>query len=95
MAGVEINNQDGQTEKIYGDGAFEYIGLIPVTKMVKDLGIANQYGYIETNDKMETKVSGIFSAGDVNVKQIRQVVTATADGAIAVQNALKYLDDLN
>ncbi len=95
MKGVEIKNKDGKTEDILGDGAFEYIGLIPVTDMVKDLGIANKFGYIEANDKMETKVPGIFSAGDVNVKQIRQVVTATADGAIAVQNALKYLDDLN
>jgi thioredoxin reductase (NADPH) len=60
--------------------------------MVKDLGITNDYGYILANEKMETKVPGIYGAGDVNQKQIRQVVTATADGAIAVQNALRYLE---
>ena len=94
MQGVEINNENNETEQILGDGAFEYIGLIPVTNMVEELGITNDYGYIIANDKMETTIPGIYSAGDVNVKQIRQVVTATADGAIAVQNALKYLDDL-
>jgi thioredoxin reductase (NADPH) len=41
---------------------------------------------------MQTKVPGVYAAGDVIVKQIRQVVTATADGAIAVQNLLRYLE---
>lgn len=94
MQGVKIVDKEGNEEEIYGDGAFEYIGLIPVTKFASSLGISNKFGYIEANEKMETKIPGIYSAGDVNVKQIRQVVTATADGAIAVQNALKYLDDL-
>lgn len=92
MKGVEITNAEGKTEEILADGAFEYIGLIPVTTFIKDLGITNNYGYLEVNEKMETKVPGIYGAGDANVKQIRQVVTATADGAIAVQNALKYLE---
>jgi thioredoxin reductase (NADPH) len=66
--------------------------LIPVTDFVKNLGIANKYGFIEANEKMETKVPGVYAAGDVIVKQIRQVVTATADGAIASQNLLRYLE---
>ena len=73
---------------------FEYIGAVPVTDMVKDLGITNQFGYIEVNEKMQTKVPGIFAAGDVIVKQIRQIVTATSDGAIAAQNVLKYLEEI-
>lgn len=92
MKGVLIKNDQGVEEEIYADGVFEYVGLIPVTKMVEGLGVTNNYGYVETNEKMETKVPGVYSAGDVNVKQIRQVVTATADGAIAVQNVLKYLE---
>lgn len=92
MAGVEITKADGTIETVKGDGAFEYVGLIPVTEMVKDLGVTNKFGYVEVNEKMETKVTGVYSAGDVNAKQIRQVVTATSDGAIAVQNALKYLE---
>ncbi len=92
LTGVVIKDESGNKQTIACDGVFEYVGLIPVTDMVKELGITNKYGYIEVNEKMETKVPGIYGAGDVNVKQIRQVVTATADGAVAVQNALRYLE---
>lgn len=91
MSGVEIET-NGSLEVIKADGVFEYIGLIPVTTFAKNLGITNDFGYIKANEKMETSVPGIYGAGDVNIKQIRQVVTATSDGAIAVQNALKYLE---
>jgi thioredoxin reductase (NADPH) len=92
MTGVTIKNNKGELETISADGCFEYIGLIPVTDFIQNLGITNQWGYVEANEKMETKVPGVYSAGDVNVKQIRQVITAAADGAIAAQNVLKYLE---
>jgi len=92
LTGAIISDKEGKETTIYADGVFEYVGLIPVTDFVKNLGITNKYGYIEANEKMETAVPGVFGAGDVIVKQIRQVVTATADGAIAVQNALRYLE---
>jgi thioredoxin reductase (NADPH) len=92
LTGVVIKAADGTEETVEADGVFEYVGLTPVTDMVKDLGITNKYGYIEADEKMQTKVPGIYAAGDVIVKQIRQVVTATADGAIAVQNLLRYLE---
>jgi thioredoxin reductase (NADPH) len=92
LTGAIIKDKEGKETTIHADGVFEYVGLIPVTDFVKDLGVTNKYGYIEANEKMETKVPGIYGAGDVIVKQIRQVVTATADGAIAVQNALRYLE---
>lgn len=92
LTGAIITDKDGNEEKIEADGVFEYVGLIPVTEMVKDLGITNDYGYIVANEKMETKVPGVYAAGDVIVKQIRQVVTATGDGAVAAQNALKYIE---
>jgi thioredoxin reductase (NADPH) len=92
LTGVVIKSMDGKEETVDADGVFEYVGLTPVTDMVKDLGITNQYGYIEADDKMQTKVPGVYGAGDVIVKQIRQVVTATADGAIAAQNLLRYLE---
>ena len=47
-------------------------------------------GYIPTNEEMETNIPGIYAAGDVRVKNLRQVVTAAADGAIAAVNAGKY-----
>jgi thioredoxin reductase (NADPH) len=93
LSGVKIN-VDGKEIDVEADGVFEYIGAVPVTDMVKDLGITNQFGYIEANEKMQTKVPGIFAAGDVIVKQIRQIVTATSDGAIAAQNVLKYLEEI-
>lgn len=92
LTGAIIIDKEGKETTILADGVFEYVGLIPVTDFVKDLGVTNKYGYIEANEKMETAVPGIYGAGDVIVKQIRQVVTATADGAIAVQNALRYLE---
>ncbi|QWB96180.1 FAD-dependent oxidoreductase [Mycoplasmatota bacterium] len=92
LTGVVLKDDKGNKQTVSADGVFEYVGLIPVTDMVKDLGVTNKYGYIEANEKMETKVAGVYGAGDVITKQIRQVVTATADGAIAVQNALKYLE---
>lgn len=92
LTGVTIKNKKGELETIPAEGVFEYVGLIPVTTFVKDLGITNEYGYIVANEKMETKVPGVYAAGDVIVKQIRQVITAAADGAIAAQNALKYIE---
>ncbi len=92
LTGVILKNEKNEEETIMCDGVFEYVGLIPVTDMVKNLGITTKYGYIEANEKMETKIPGIYAAGDVIVKQIRQVVTATADGAIASQNSLRYLE---
>ncbi len=92
LTGVVIKSEDGKEETVTADGVFEYVGLTPVTDMVKDLGITNAYGYIEVDDKMQTKVEGVYAAGDVIVKQIRQVVTAAADGAIAAQNLLRYLE---
>ncbi len=92
LTGVTIKNTKGEKETISAEGVFEYVGLIPVTTFVKDLGITNQWGYVIANEKMETAVPGIYAAGDVIVKQIRQVITAAADGAIAAQNALKYIE---
>lgn len=92
MTGVTIKNNKGEVETIPAEGTFEYVGMIPVTDFVKNLGITNKWGYIEANEKMETAVPGVFGAGDVIVKQIRQVITAASDGAIAAQNALKYIE---
>lgn len=93
LKSVDVETKDG-VKSIEVDGVFEYIGLTPVSDFVSHLGITNEAGYIVANSNMETKVKGIFSAGDVNQKQIRQVVTATSDGAIAVQNIIKYLESL-
>ena len=61
---------------------------------MKILGITNEEGYIVTNELMETKVPGIFAAGDVREKQFRQIVTATGDGSIAAESAQQYVEEL-
>ncbi len=73
------------------NGCFEYIGHIPNTDFLKDLGILNKYGYIVVDERKETKVKGLFGVGDVIDKEIRQITTATGDGTIAALNAAKYL----
>ncbi len=67
----------------------------PLTTPFLDLGITNDVGYIETNEDMSTKVSGIYAAGDVRDKGLRQIVTATGDGSIAAQSAIAYIEHLN
>lgn len=89
-----VSTIDG-TETDYDiDGVFIYIGMNPITGFVQDLGILNEQGYIVTNEAMETKIPGIFAAGDVRDKMLRQVVTATNDGSIAAQNAQHYIEGL-
>ncbi len=74
-----------EKEMIEAKAIFPFVGLDPVTDFVKDLGITDENGYILTDENMETKVKDIFAAGDVRQKTLRQVVTATNDGAIAAQ----------
>jgi thioredoxin reductase (NADPH) len=95
LTGATLKDKEGKIFDVFADGVFEYVGMIPVTDFVKHLGITTNYGYIRVNEKMETKIPGILSCGDVNDKQIRQVVTAAGDGAVAAQNALKYLESLH
>ncbi|MDO7786612.1 NAD(P)/FAD-dependent oxidoreductase [Desulforamulus aquiferis] len=80
---------------IFADGAFEYIGLKPTAEAFKELGILNDYGYIETDAYMATSVPGIYGAGDIISKHLRQVITACSDGAIAAQSVAKYIEKLN
>lgn len=88
------NTQDDTEQEFKTDGVFIYIGMEPLNDAVKDLGITNAAGYIETNDQMETKVPGIFAAGDIREKTLRQIVTATGDGSIAAQSVQHYVEEL-
>lgn len=90
---VKIENDKKEETIIETDGVFEYIGLKPATEPFKDLNIVNDYGYIKTNECMQTPLKGVYAAGDVRVKNIRQISTAINDGAIAVQNVLRYLEE--
>lgn len=89
-----VSTVDGSEQEFAADGVFVYIGMVPLTQPFKDLGIVNEHGYIVTNDKMETSVKGIFAAGDVREKMLRQIVTATGDGSIAAQSVQSYVEEL-
>lgn len=96
VSSVTVMNVDTKEEKeIAVEGVFPFVGMQPLAEPFQALGITNEWGFIETNEKMETKVPGIFAAGDVREKQIRQVVTATGDGAVAAQHATHYLEGLD
>lgn len=89
-----VSTKDGEEQEFKTDGVFIYVGMLPLTKPFLNLGITNDMGYIETNERMETKIPGIFAAGDIREKTLRQIVTATGDGSIAAQSAQHYVEEL-
>ena len=89
-----VSTQSGEEQELPADGVFIYVGMVPLSKPFENLGITNENGYIITNDQMETKVAGIYAAGDIREKTLRQIVTATGDGSIAAQAAQHYVEEL-
>ncbi|MEF9967513.1 MAG: thioredoxin-disulfide reductase [Longicatena sp.] len=88
VVGLVVENVDtGVQTEIPTHGIFPYIGLDPATTFLNELPILDEHGYMLVDDNCETKIKGIYGAGDVIVKKLRQVVTATNDGAIAAQHA--------
>ena len=83
---VEANEEDGLF------GIFGFIGLVPTTQLF-DGQIDMEDGYILTDEDMHTNIDGVFAAGDLRKKSLRQVVTAAADGAIAAMQVNKYLTE--
>ena len=85
----------GETKIFPVDGVFIYVGLIPNTELFKGILNLDPNGFIITDEKMHTSMPGIYAAGDVRGKILRQIVTAVADGAIAGMEASKFLEELN
>lgn len=93
VAGLEIKNVDtDEISLVKCEGIFPYIGADPATSFLKDFNILDENGYVIVNENMETAIEGIYAAGDVIKKQLRQVVTATNDGAIAANSVSRYLN---
>jgi thioredoxin reductase (NADPH) len=89
-----VSTENGEEREFPADGVFIYIGMVPLTKPFESLGITNDEGYIVTNEKMETKIPGVYAAGDVREKMLRQIVTATGDGSVAAQAAQHFIEEL-
>lgn len=92
---VEIKDRNSDKSKtIPAEGVFIWVGLLPNTGFLKDKKLLNEWGYIVTSDTMETSIPGIFAAGDVRQKEIRQITTAVSDGTIAAEFALKRIESM-
>lgn len=94
VTGVTFKNvKTGEVSQAEFGGIFIYVGLDPVSEFAADLGIADEAGWILTDHQMKTSVAGIYAVGDVRQKDLRQITTAVGDGAIASQEAYKYLTE--
>lgn len=87
------DSKTGEITELPVKAVFPFIGLDPITEFVKDLDITDDHGYILTDETMQTKIPGIYAAGDVRKKVLRQVVTATNDGAVAGQQVAHYIEN--
>lgn len=92
---ITVRDRASRREKdVAVSGVFVYVGLDPDTGMLRGLVELDDNGFVKVNGRMETSVPGIFAAGDICSKKIRQVITACAEGATAAINAYKYLESL-
>ena len=93
LTGLKLHNdQTGEEFSIRVDGAFLAVGLMPENDPFAQHADLNNWGYFDSKEDCCTKTEGLFVAGDCRSKYIRQVVTASADGAIAAMAACRYLD---
>ena len=93
LTGLQLRNEEtGEASRIAVDGAFLAVGLQPENDAFAEFAKLNDWGYFDSGEDCCTATEGIFVAGDCRSKRIRQVVTASSDGAIAAMAACRYLD---
>lgn len=88
------NAATGETTALEVDGIFVFLGQLPNNELFKDAITLDKTGYIVADENMQTNIPGVFSAGDINAKQFRQLTTAAADGTIAALMADRYIRSL-
>ena len=92
LTGVRLENvKTGEQELLLCDGVFVSVGRVPVTELVQGQLELDAGGYVVADETTATSIPGVYAVGDVRTKQLRQVVTAVADGAVAVHQAEQYL----
>ena len=92
---VKVMDVETRAEKtLRADGIFIMVGITPNSGVVKGLVELDENGYIVTDDTMAASLAGVFAAGDVRRKPLRQVVTATGEGALAAVSARHYVDEI-
>lgn len=93
LTGLRLRSElTGEESAISVDGVFLAVGLQPENEAFAELAQLNDWGYFDSQEDCTTRTEGVFVAGDCRSKRIRQVVTASADGAIAAMAACRYLD---
>ena len=95
LSGLELRGENGEVSRIDVTGAFLAVGLMPENGAFEELARLNPWGYFDSAEDCLTQTPGLFVAGDCRSKRIRQVVTASSDGAIAATAACMYLDQNN
>lgn len=94
LSSIEIKTNDERDSKILKiDGVFVFIGYEPASNFLENLNILDENKYVLVNSKMETKIPGIYACGDIIKKEVYQIVTAEAEGAIAAIFAKKYIEN--
>ena len=91
LTGLEIINNENEITKIDISGLFIAIGQIPNTEIFKGFIELNESGYIKSEDGVHTNIEKIYVAGDVREKELRQLITAASDGAIAANTAISEI----
>ena len=92
LTGVKVKNlQSGEERTVECDGIFVSVGRKPASELVKGQLALDGNGYILADEATRTEIPGVFAVGDVRVKELRQIVTAVADGALAAHQAEEYL----
>ena len=85
------NTKTHERQELDVDGVFIAVGITPDTEFVKDFLKLDGQGYIVAGEDGKTSVPGVFAAGDIRTKQLRQIITAAADGANCITSAEEYL----
>lgn len=94
LTAVDVKNvKTGEVTKLPADGLFVAIGQLPENSLFEGQVATDKAGYIVAGEDTKTSVPGVFAIGDVRTKQVRQIITAAADGAVAVHFAEEYLNE--
>lgn len=93
LESIEITNNNKETKTLELDALFIAVGQVPETENFKKLINIDEKGYVIATEDCKTNIPNIFVAGDNRTKQLRQLVTAASDGAVAATQAIKYIND--
>ncbi len=91
VSGIVLQDREGAGRRLAVDGVFIAVGIVPNTELFADVVETDENGYLKAGEDCRTSVPGIFAAGDIRTKRLRQIVTAVSDGANAVASVQEHL----